>query len=107
MGTVPMKDVSTGGDIVSQWKALRHMFPLIHRLAMDILSVQASSVSFERVFSSSKLTCTQERSRMAVGTVELLRVLKHSLKRWPVQGFDTRTLDFMSKLEAFGDEIID
>ncbi|QRW11789.1 AC9 transposase [Ceratobasidium sp. AG-Ba] len=107
MGTVPMRDASTGGNIVSQWKALRHMFPLIHRLAMDILPVQASSVSSERVFSSSKLTCTQERSRMAVGTVESLQVLKHSLKRRRVQGVDTRTLDFMSKLEAFGDEIID
>ncbi|KAG9079545.1 hypothetical protein FRC06_007675, partial [Ceratobasidium sp. 370] len=106
MGTVPMKDTSTGGDIVSQWRALQHMFPLIHRLAMDILPVQASSVSSERVFSSSKLTCTQERSRMAVGTVESLQVLKHSLKRPRAQGLDTRTLDFMSKLEAFGDEII-
>ncbi|KAG9096989.1 hypothetical protein FS749_007324 [Ceratobasidium sp. UAMH 11750] len=74
LGTVSASDTHSGVDIISQWKSLRHTFPLIHRLAVDILPVQASSVSSERVFSSSKLTCTRERSRMAVGTVESLQV---------------------------------
>ncbi|KAG8699533.1 hypothetical protein FRC08_005261 [Ceratobasidium sp. 394] len=107
LGTVSASDTHSGVDIISQWKSLRHTFPLIHRLAVDILPVQASSVSSERVFSSSKLTCTRERSRMAVGTVESLQVLKHSLKRRRVPGLDTRTLDFMSKVDIPGDELIE
>ncbi|KAG8688822.1 hypothetical protein FRC08_011248 [Ceratobasidium sp. 394] len=123
-GTVDVSDASTGVDIVSQWKvsrnpsfvtcfsswinqALRFTYPLVHRLAMDILPVQASSVSSERVFSSSKLTCTRERSRMSVGTVESLQVLKHAIRRRRIPGVDNRTLDFMSKLDVPGDEYID
>ncbi|KAG8752077.1 hypothetical protein FRC12_012134 [Ceratobasidium sp. 428] len=106
-GVVDASDASSGIDIVSHWKALRFTYPLIHRLAMDILPVQASSVSSERVFSSSKLTCTRERGRMSVGTVESLQVLKNSIQRRRVPGLDDCKLDFMSKLDVPGDEAIE
>ena len=49
-------------------------------LAMDVLPAQASSVSSERVFSSSKLTCTRARNKMAAPTVESLQLIKYYLQ---------------------------
>lgn len=48
---------------------------------MDVLPAQASSVSSERVFSSSKLTCTQTRNKIGTRTVESLQILKYSLRQ--------------------------
>ncbi|KDN40149.1 hypothetical protein RSAG8_08349, partial [Rhizoctonia solani AG-8 WAC10335] len=68
-------------NIVDFWKAHRWVFPLLYQVAMDVLPVQASSVSSERAFSSSKLTCTRERNKISAVHMEELQVLKHSLHR--------------------------
>lgn len=47
---------------------------------MDILPIQASAVPCERIFSSSKLTMTQQRTRIHPRTMEALQVLKFSTK---------------------------
>ncbi|KAG9078540.1 hypothetical protein FRC06_008314, partial [Ceratobasidium sp. 370] len=73
-------------------------YPLLYQIAMDILPVQASSVSSERVFSSSKLTCTSERSRITPENMEYLQVLKHALRRRrreTADGMNSDDLDFM------------
>ncbi|KAK7448043.1 hypothetical protein VKT23_013800 [Stygiomarasmius scandens] len=49
-------------------------FPILFRLALDVLSVQASAVPCERVFSSSK--DIDRRSRMLTVLVEVLQILK-------------------------------
>ncbi|KDN32985.1 hypothetical protein RSAG8_13926, partial [Rhizoctonia solani AG-8 WAC10335] len=46
---------------IDYWLARSNDLPLVYRVALDVLPAQASSVSSERVFSSSKLTCTQHR----------------------------------------------
>jgi hAT family C-terminal dimerisation region len=48
---------------------------------MDVLPVQASAVPCERVFSSSKETCTLRRSRLSPQLMEALQVLKFSFKQ--------------------------
>ncbi|QRV87948.1 hAT family dimerization protein [Ceratobasidium sp. AG-Ba] len=72
MGTVTLVDF---------WKAHCYDFPLLYEIAMDVLPVQASSVSSERAFSSSKMTCTRERNKISAESMEYLQVLKHSLHR--------------------------
>lgn len=47
---------------------------------MDVLPAQASSVSSERAFSSSKLTCTRAQNKIGVQTVEMLQILEYSLR---------------------------
>lgn len=47
---------------------------------MDVLPVQASAVACERVFSSSKETCTLRRSRILPKLMEALQMLKYSVK---------------------------
>jgi len=55
-------------------------YPVIYRVALDILPVQASAVPCERAFSSSKETCVLRRSLLSAGMLEVLQVLKHLYK---------------------------
>ena len=62
------------------------------KVVIDILPVQASAVSCERIFSSSKETCALRRNLLSSTLLEVLQVLKHIYK----QGH----LDFTSDLIA-------
>jgi hAT family C-terminal dimerisation region len=57
------------------------MYPTLWKVARDILPVQASSVSCERIFSSAKLTTTVQRNQMSPKLVEMLQILKFGLKQ--------------------------
>lgn len=48
---------------------------------MDVLPAQASSVPSERVFSSSKETCTDRRANLSPAVLEALQILKFSYKQ--------------------------
>ncbi|KDQ05813.1 hypothetical protein BOTBODRAFT_81079, partial [Botryobasidium botryosum FD-172 SS1] len=65
-------------------------FPLLFHVALDILPAQASAVPCERVFSSSKETCSPRRNRLALKTMEILQVLKFS--------YHQDRLDFMENV---------
>jgi hypothetical protein len=65
---------------------------------MDVLPVQASSVSSERAFSSSKMTCTQERNKVSALNIEMLQVIKHSLHRRRATPTNYQTLDFIEHI---------
>lgn len=56
-------------------------YPILFRLAMDVLPVQASSVPSERVFSSSSETDTVRRSRMSPALIEILQIMKYSFRQ--------------------------
>jgi len=47
---------------------------------MDILPAQASAVACERLFSSSKETCTPRRNRINPDLMEALQTLKFSFR---------------------------
>ncbi|KEP52154.1 hAT family dimerization protein [Rhizoctonia solani 123E] len=95
---------------------MKDKFSLIHAVAMDVLPAQASSVSSEQVFSSSKLTCTRARNRMKANTVELLQILKYALRnRYRSVGKPVATVNMevhidtesQNELESQSDEMID
>ncbi len=60
------------------------MFPV----ALDVLPVQASAVPCERLFSSSKETCTDRHNRILPKLLEALQVRKFSLKQRRDGAFD-------------------
>ncbi|KZT21838.1 hATC-domain-containing protein, partial [Neolentinus lepideus HHB14362 ss-1] len=64
-------------DLVSFWQGNQHQYPLLYRVALDILPVQASAVPCERVFSSSGETDDARRSRLSVFMFEVLQILKY------------------------------
>lgn len=62
------------------------------KTALDILPVQASAVSCERMFSSAKETCTLRRNLLSAPLMEVLQFLKQLYKQ--------ERLDFISHLVA-------
>ena len=71
---------------------------------MDVLPVQASAVSSERVFSSSKMTCTRERNKISAENMEYLQVIKHSMHRRQANRDNCQTLDFMAHVVGSDNE---
>jgi hypothetical protein len=61
--------------------------PLLFYVALDILPVQASAVPCERLFSSSKITCTDRRNHILPTLLEALQTRKFMVKQ--------RRMDFM------------
>ena len=59
----------------------KESFPTLYAMAMDYLPIQASSVSCERVFSSSSETDMKKRNRINGLLMEALQMLKFSLKQ--------------------------
>ncbi|THH15527.1 hypothetical protein EUX98_g9453 [Antrodiella citrinella] len=75
-------DIHSGSiNLVAYWEAKQLEFPLLFRVAMDILPVQASSVPCEHVFSSSKETDTMRRSKLSPALIEILQILKYSFRQ--------------------------
>ncbi|KAG8721595.1 hypothetical protein FRC11_002877 [Ceratobasidium sp. 423] len=83
---------------IEYWLARSLKLPIVYRVALNVLPAQASSVSSECIFSSSKLTCTQHRNHISASNVEALQILKHLLRsQWDTLAFDvSETLDFMA-----------
>lgn len=54
----------------------RHEYPTLARLAIDILSIPASSVACERLFSAAKEIATHKRSRLGSERFEQLQMMK-------------------------------
>ncbi|GJR72647.1 putative reverse transcriptase domain-containing protein [Tanacetum coccineum] len=68
------------------WKSKENQFPVLSRMAMDILSVQASSVASESTFSTSgrgqqKCSHTTYRSRIAVDAIAMALCLQENNDR--------------------------
>ncbi|KIK71581.1 hypothetical protein GYMLUDRAFT_122597, partial [Collybiopsis luxurians FD-317 M1] len=51
-------------------------YPIIYKLAMDILPIQGTSVPSECVFSSAGETDTKRRNRLSPEMMQALQVLK-------------------------------
>ncbi|GJS61470.1 zinc finger BED domain-containing protein RICESLEEPER 2 [Tanacetum coccineum] len=66
-------------DVLGFWKAKKTMFPVLSRKAMDILSVQATSVAFESEFSTSGRVLSIRRTRLTPASLEMCMCLKDHL----------------------------
>jgi hypothetical protein len=74
--------VSAGStfDLLEWWHVHQYMYPLLWKVARDVLPVQASSVPCEQVFPSSKQTTTQQCNSLDPSLVEKLQIMKFRLK---------------------------
>nr|GEY17147.1 zinc finger, CCHC-type [Tanacetum cinerariifolium] len=57
-------DKFAGFDVLGFWKAKESMFPILSQMARDMLSVQATSVAFKSVFSTSEWVLSIRRTRL-------------------------------------------
>ncbi|GJS87053.1 zinc finger BED domain-containing protein RICESLEEPER 2 [Tanacetum coccineum] len=66
-------------DVLAFWKEKETMFPVLSRMAMDILSVQATSVASEFAFSTSRRVLSIRRKRLTLASLEMCMCLKDHL----------------------------
>nr|GEY46122.1 zinc finger BED domain-containing protein RICESLEEPER 2-like [Tanacetum cinerariifolium] len=55
------------------------MFPVLSRMAMDLISIQASSVAYESAFSTSGKVLSIQRTRLTSASLEMCMCLKDHL----------------------------
>nr|GEV53732.1 zinc finger BED domain-containing protein RICESLEEPER 2 [Tanacetum cinerariifolium] len=66
-------------DLFGFWKAKESMFPVLSRMANDIISVQATSVASESVFSTNGRVLSMRRTRLTPASLDLGMCLKDHL----------------------------
>ncbi|GKB12759.1 putative AC transposase [Tanacetum coccineum] len=90
-------------DVLGFWKAKESVFPVLSRMARDILSVQATSVASESAFSTSGRVLSIRRTRLTPASLEMCMCLKDHLDA-------TDRIQHTSNLENsldFEEEILD
>ncbi|GJV47276.1 zinc finger BED domain-containing protein RICESLEEPER 2 [Tanacetum coccineum] len=60
-----------GFDVLGFWKAKESMFPVLSRMAMDLISVQATSVASEFTFSTSERVLSIRRTRLTPTSLKM------------------------------------
>ncbi|GKA61550.1 zinc finger BED domain-containing protein RICESLEEPER 2 [Tanacetum coccineum] len=66
-------------NVLGFWKENKTMFPVLSRMAMDIINVQASSVASESAFSTSGRVLSIRRTRLTPASLEMCMCLKDHL----------------------------
>lgn len=59
-------------NLINEWRRLEVRFPILAKLALDILSIPAMSAECERVFSSAKHLLSDSRNSLIPETIEAL-----------------------------------
>ncbi|GKA39760.1 putative reverse transcriptase domain-containing protein [Tanacetum coccineum] len=92
-------------DVLGFWKEKETMFPVLSRMAMDIISVQASSVASESAFSTSGRVLSIRRTRLTLASLEMCMCLKDHLDAKSIKQTNAllNTLDFEDGV--FDDEV--
>jgi hypothetical protein len=72
------KSIKTGLEAIIWWSELRQrqLYPHLHRMALDILSIPAISAEPERLFSETKKIITAERHSLLPATIEAIEGIK-------------------------------
>ncbi|GJZ14485.1 zinc finger BED domain-containing protein RICESLEEPER 2 [Tanacetum coccineum] len=66
-------------DVSGFWKEKETMFPVLSHMAMDIISVQASSIASESAFSTNGRVLSIRRTRLTLVSLEMYMGLKDHL----------------------------
>ena len=62
--------VKKSTDILQWWKTNQHVYPRLSKMARDILSIMATSVPSEQLFSNSKLILSKLRSKLDIESIK-------------------------------------
>nr|GEY11686.1 zinc finger BED domain-containing protein RICESLEEPER 2-like [Tanacetum cinerariifolium] len=92
-----------GFDVLDFWKEKESMFPVLTRMAMDLLTVQATLVAFESAYSTSGRVLSIRRTKLTPSSLQMCMCFKNHLDAQERQQH-TSTLE--NALD-FEDEILD
>ncbi|KAK3204896.1 hypothetical protein Dsin_018942 [Dipteronia sinensis] len=74
--SITESDDFTTNDLLKWWRGKRNNFPILSRLACDVLAIPVSTVSSEQVFSTARRILEERRCSLAHDAVEALTCLK-------------------------------
>ena len=74
--SITENDDFTTNDLLKWWRGKRNSFPILLRLACDVLVIPVSTVSSEQVFSTAGRILEERRCSLAPDAVEALTCLK-------------------------------
>ncbi|KAK3204224.1 hypothetical protein Dsin_018270 [Dipteronia sinensis] len=74
--SITESDDFTTNDLLKWWRGKRNNFPILSRLACDVLAIPVSTVSSEQVFSTAGRILEERRCSLAPDAVEALTCLK-------------------------------
>ncbi|GLB45613.1 putative hAT family C-terminal dimerisation region [Lyophyllum shimeji] len=94
-------DVENVKNVLLWWREHKAMYPVLSRMALDYLTIPATSVDVERVFSRGRLLLSHVRSRLSAQTTRALLCLGS----WSLLGLvkDTDVLAVSSMNDVEGD----
>lgn len=89
-------------DVLQWWHEQRNVYPRLSRMAIDYLSIPATSVDVERVFSKGRILLSHIRSRLSVQSTRALMCVG----AWSKLGFvkDKDVIEATRLPEIEGDE---
>nr|GEX40083.1 zinc finger BED domain-containing protein RICESLEEPER 2 [Tanacetum cinerariifolium] len=92
-----------GFDVLGFWKEKESIFPILSRMAIDLISVQATSLAFESAFSTSGWVLSIRRTKLTPISLQMCICLKDHLD---AQERKQHTSTLENALD-FEDEILD
>ena len=85
-----------------QWwvKYGQHKYPVLFKMATDILSIPATSCECERCFSRARRTITDDRNSVKASTIEGLQLLKNWIQKGLVESSFTAIISQVERGEG-------
>lgn len=80
-------------QILGWWKLNKQKYPQLSKMAVDYLSIPATSASVERLFSAGKNMVTDKRNRLSISSMQAVM----SLKSWWNSVFEERYEEQLAK----------
>ena len=89
------------GNPLDWWQRVGKLrYPLLYRIALDFLSIPATSCECERAFSRAKRTITMDRNSLSPDTIEALQLQRNWLLRKVVHSEIYSIGDFIRRKTA-------
>ena len=70
---------------LAYWQGIKHVYPILYRMAMDLFSIPAMSSGCEHEFSSADDVITHDRNRLTDETIEALELRKSWLNKGHIE----------------------
>jgi len=92
-------------DVLAWWHERRSTYPRLSRMAMDYLSIPATSVDVERVFSKGRILLSHVRSRLSVQSTRALMCIGAWSPLGYVKDRDVRAVTALPELDGVEEEL--
>lgn len=77
----PITPGEKGRSILETWALIAPSYPVVSKMARDILAVPCSAVGVERMFNSGRDVCTYRRGNLLSESVKEIMLVKHDYRR--------------------------